>query len=162
MRLLKIGTVGILTMLYGMVTAVDTTKTLGAISGGTEVVETYAGDLVIDRIEAGSSVNLTSTGGSITVRRGIVGGSTVILTAAGDIHIGDQIAGGSRVSLRSSAGEIFIEDEIGGASQVCVHAFGRVRVGARLSGGSVLVWSGSAIEGPAGVSGRSSVVNSGC
>jgi hypothetical protein len=144
------------------VTAVKPVKMLGEINGEDNVHATYAEAVVIEAINGQSTVDITSTGGSIRVLHNIDGRSNVTLTAAAGISIGEEINGRSHVTLSSSGGDISIGEEIDGHSHVCAKTTGKVRVGGELGGHSTLIWSGSEIEGPSVVWGFSSLSHAAC
>jgi hypothetical protein len=117
----------------------------GDIDGGTVVNRTTDESIhVTGKIDGGSTANLHSRKGWITIDGKVDGSSTANLTAAKDIKVGvvgsdgdKKIDGSSRVTAKAG-GSIFFGNKIDGSSQVTANSGGKITLINKIDGSSTV------------------------
>jgi hypothetical protein len=111
---------------------------LGTYDGNGTANETQDGDVTVDNISDGFTLQLESLHGSITVNQKIDQHSVAILTGCGNISIGQKIDQGSSAQITSIGGSIDIGQKVDQHSSAVLNAGTTVHIGQKIDQHSVV------------------------
>lgn len=142
---------------------------LGTYENNVTVIETFDGDITVDKIDQWCHVTLTSNHGSITITdkcdqhcyvnlkaattvtigQKIDQHCTVSIQCDGNVEIGQKIDGNSQANITTAHGNIHIGQKVDGPSQASLFApNGTVKIDQKVAGGSIVTWQGTSFTCP--------------